>query len=57
MSRIPADGLAEVCEDLRRAYEFYSQRSKVEDLPAVQRTVSARLRHTYERPAFQVAEE
>jgi len=57
VNQIPDEGLGEVCENLRNAWDFYRLRPSPPPLPAVVHAQPAQLAGAYERPVFQASEE
>ncbi|HUY35279.1 MAG TPA: hypothetical protein VMV69_21220 [Pirellulales bacterium] len=57
VNQIPDEGLGEVCENLRDAWDFYKSRPPAPALLESVREEPARFAGTYERPVFQATEE
>lgn len=58
VSRIPGQGLPELCESVGEIYEYYKSRSLVHPvLPPSHQEIPARQGKSYERPTFYASEE
>jgi hypothetical protein len=56
LTKLPDDGLPDVCRSLVEAYEYYLQPPKILRMPEHQ-AVKAKPGRIYERPPFPIAEE
>jgi hypothetical protein len=56
LTKLPDEGLPDVCRSIVEAYEYCLQPPKILRMPDHQ-TVKAKAGRTYERPSFPIAEE
>lgn len=58
VSRIPGEGLPELCQSVGEIYEYYKSRSLIPPaLPPPHQEIPARQGKSYERPTFYASEE
>jgi hypothetical protein len=56
LTKLPEDGLPDVCRSIVEAYEYYLQPPRILRMPEHQ-AVKAKSGRTYQRPSFPIAEE